>query len=476
MDFNDILQTLIHFDPVNDQRYRGGDIGFGRLFADVYKSIARYVPERKKWYVYDGSRWAADIGSLKAMELCKDLADSLMIYTLSLKDEAVRMNYLNESRKWQQRRFREIYLKEAQSVYPDSMEEFDADRYLFNCKNGTLDLRTMVFRAHDPKDKLTKMSPVEYDPSAACQRFEQFIDEIMSGDKENTRFLQKALGYAISGDTRFECMFILFGATTRNGKGTLMESVLRIMGDYGRAVRPESITQKQNVNSQNPSEDIARLAGIRFANISEPSRGLVLNAAQVKSMTGNDTQNARFLNENSFDFQPQFKLYVNANYLPVINDMTLFSSGRILIIPFDRHFEEWEQDKTLKEEFTQPKTQSAILNWLISGYAALCNEGLTPPSAVTDATKAYGHESDKMRLFSEENLESVNGSEVKTAEVYAAYRQWCYDNGCYPENNRNFNQALHTIGSIVRKRPRNGGDKTTVLIGYRLKEAKEFLA
>lgn len=185
-----------------------------------------------------------------------------------------------------------------------------------------------------------------------------------------------------------------------------MESVLRIMGDYGRAVRPESITQKQNVNSQNPSEDIARLAGIRFANISEPSRGLVLNAAQVKSMTGNDTQNARFLNENSFDFQPQFKLYVNANYLPVINDMTLFSSGRILIIPFDRHFEEWEQDKTLKEEFTQPKTQSAILNWLVSGYAALCNEGLTPPSAVTDATKAYGHESDKMRLFSEENLEA----------------------------------------------------------------------
>lgn len=156
MDFNDILQTLIHFDPVNDQRYRGGDIGFGRLFADVYKSIARYVPERKKWYVYDGSRWAADIGSLKAMELCKDLADSLMIYTLSLKDEAVRMNYLNESRKWQQRRFREIYLKEAQSVYPVSMEEFDADRYLFNCKNGTLDLRTDGFPCTRSKGQVDK--------------------------------------------------------------------------------------------------------------------------------------------------------------------------------------------------------------------------------------------------------------------------------------------------------------------------------
>ena len=105
---------------------------------------------------------------------------------------------------------------------------------------------------------------------------------------------------------------------------------------------------KSNANSQSPSEDIARLAGIRFANISEPSRGLLLNAAQVKNMTGNDTLNARFLYENSFDFKPQFKLYVNTNYLPVITDMTVFTSNRVLIIPFDRHFEEWEQDKTLR--------------------------------------------------------------------------------------------------------------------------------
>ena len=122
-----------------------------------------------------------------------------------------------------------------------------------------------------------------------------------------------------------------------------------------------------NTNSQAPSEDIARLAGIRFTNISEPSRGLLLNAAQVKSMTGNDTMNARFLNENSFDFKPQFKMYVNTNYLPVITDMTLFQSGRVVIIPFNRHFEEWEQDRTLKEEFSKPNTQSAILNWLVVG-------------------------------------------------------------------------------------------------------------
>jgi len=395
-EFNETTQALARLNPARNKRYRNGDIGFGRLFADVHKRVARYVPERKKWYIYDGSRWVPDIGGLMAMELCKELADGLLLYLLTFKDESVRIRNLEDYSKWQQRRLRDIYLKEAQSVYPVSMEEFDADRYLLNCENGTLDLRTMQFRDHDPEDRLTKMAHVSYDPAATCTRFERYIDEIMSGDAERALFLQKALGYAVSGDTRHECMFFLYGETTRNGKGTLMESILRVMGDYGRAVRPETIAQKQNVNSQNPSEDIARLAGIRFANISEPSRGLVLNAAQVKSMTGNDTFNARFLNENSFDFQPQFKLYVNTNYLPVISDMTLFSSGRILIIPFDRHFEEWEQDKTLKSAFAEPEAKSAILNWLLKGYELLRQEGFTVPKAVTEATMAYSHESNKI--------------------------------------------------------------------------------
>ena len=178
--------------------------------------------------------------------------------------------------------------------------------------------------------------------------------------KNGTRFVDGTIGdgYALSGDTRFECLFILFGATTRNGKGTLMESVLSVMGDYGSTVRPETISMKQNVSSQNPTEDIARLAGIRFANISEPSKGLLLNAAQVKSMTGNDTLNARFLHENSFDFRPQFKIFMNTNYLPVITDITLFSSGRIMIIPFERHFEENEQDKTLSRCSKNQRTRA----------------------------------------------------------------------------------------------------------------------
>lgn len=473
-DFNNISGQLQDFDLLNNPRYRFGDIGFGRLFADVYKDICRFVPERKKWYVFSGKCWQADVGSLKAMELCKSLADDLLQYALTINEEHLRTNFLKECGKWQQRRFRETYLKEAQSVYPLPLKTFDRDRYLLNCQNGTLDLRTMQFHEHKASDFLSKIAGASYLPEAHSERFEQYIDEIMSGDLDKAKFLQKSLGYAVTGDTRHECLFFLYGETSRNGKGTLMESVLKVLGDYGRAVRPETVAQKRSTNSQAPSEDIARLVGIRLANISEPGRGLLLNTAQVKTMTGNDTLNARFLHENSFDFEPQFKLYINTNYLPIVNDMTLFSSGRVIIIPFNRHFDETEQDRSLKERFAKPDVQSAILNWLIRGYQLLCEEGLKPPKAVQESTAEYARESNKVIQFIEESLIEDSASEIKTSLVYEAYRTWCVKNGHFPENNRNFNHELRKVADVARKRPKAGGNPTTLLLGYRLK-VEDFL-
>ena len=466
---NPEMPSLHALRPECNPRYPNTDIGNSRLFSDYYCRVARYVPERKLWYIFSGKRWEPDVGGLKAMELCKTLANELMVYALNIADEQMRKEYIDQCKKWQVRRNRETILKDAQGVYPIPMEAFDADPFLFNCQNGTMHLRDMVFLSHNPEEKLTKISGVMYDPAARCERFDAFVDEIMSGDEARARFLQRALGYALSGDSRFECLFILYGATTRNGKGTLMESVLKVMGDYGSTVRPETISMKQNVSSQNPTEDIARLTGIRFANISEPSRGLLLNAAQVKSMTGNDTLNARFLHENSFDFQPQFKIYMNTNYLPVVTDMTLFSSGRIMIIPFERHFEENQQDKTLKHLFFQPRNQSAILNWLLEGYRVLEAEGLTMPESVQFATERYRHESDKVGLFIEDEMEPIANAEERTSAVYDRYKKWCDANGCFPENTRNFKQILAMYGRVERKRPHSGGSETTMFLGFRLR-------
>ena len=474
-DFSTPAAFLSQVCPENNPRYPWMEIGYGRLFADCYRNIARFVPERKSWYCYRDGIWAADVGNLQTMELCKELADALMLYALTIQNERQRQDYLKNCPKWQARRTRDTILKDAQSIHPISIREFDSDPYVFNCHNGTLHLDTMEFTPHNPEDRLTKISPVDYDPNARCDRFLTFVNEITSGDTNKAQFLQKMLGYGMSGDTRYECLFILYGATTRNGKGTLCESVLKVMGTYGCTNRPETLSMKTNANSHNPSEDIARLAGVRFANISEPGKGMVLNAAQVKSMTGNDTLNARFLHENSFDFIPQFKLYINTNYLPVINDMTLFSSGRVITIPFERHFDESEQDKGLKAEFQKPENQSAILNWLVEGYRLLMNEGMKLPEAVTAATNAYREDSDKVWQFVQERLDEAPAMEVRTSEVYESYRGWCSENGCYPENSRNFNQALRGFATVVRRRPKRGGGATTLLLGYRVR-ASEFLS
>lgn len=211
-------------------------------------------------------------------------------------------------------------------------------------------------------------------------------------------------------------------------------------------------------------------SGIRYANISEPAKGLVLNSAQVKTMTGRDSMTARFLHENSFTFLPQFKLFINANHLPIITDRSVFDSERVKVIPFERHFKPEERDHTLKSEFKKKKVQSAILNWLLDGYKMLVDEGLTLPSSVSAATNDYSYDSDKVGRFVEEMLEKDDDAEVKTAVIYAAYQKWCRRNGVRVESSGNLNNSLRAYARIERRRPRDGGSQTTILYGYRLIE------
>ncbi len=461
-------RELIELGALDHSKYPWSDIGAGKIFADFYKDSLRFVPERKSWFYYKDGTWQADTGNLYAMKCCMELADLMYSIALELKDEDKRKRYIKYVTKWQSHSNRVNILKDAQVYYPISYGDFDSDIYIFNCKNGTLHLDTMEFSEHNPSDKLTKISEVVYNPDARCPRFADFVNEICQGDTEKAKFLQKAFGYSLSGDTKHECLFILYGATTRNGKGTLCESVLKVLGDYGCSSRAETIAMKVSSNSSAPSEDVARLSGVRFVNIPEPSKGMVLDAAKVKAMTGNDTINARFLHENSFDFKPQFKIYVNANFLPVINDMTLFSSDRIVIIPFERHFDESSRDTTLKTQFAKSEAQSAILNWLIEGYKLLKAEGLSAPDCVKQAVTKYQHDSDKTTQFVEECLIKDEFSEVLTSNVYTRYQHWCRENGYHPDGMRNFKQALLSFAEVKRKRPKAGGEKSTLLLGYRL--------
>lgn len=482
------VDALGAMEPFTAERYAGRDIGGGNLFADFYRETARFVRERKCWYVYDGRAWRADTGGLRAMEKCKQLARLLLALAQMTPDPAMRDMLEKRAHRWDARATRETILKDAAGVYPLSVDDFDRDPYTLNCTNGTLNLKTGAFREHRAEDLLTMVCGAAYDPAARCARWDSFVDEVMSAKldapeqtaldlsgggqakavcaaRQKKRYLQKALGYALTGDTRYECLFILYGATTRNGKGTAMETFLRLMGDYGKTANPDTIGVQQG-GSRGPSEDVARLAGARFVNISEPDKKLTLSAALVKQLTGNDTITARYLHENSFEYRPRFKMFINTNYLPQVTDQTLFASGRVKTIPFERHFGEDEQDRGLKALFAKPESLSGILNWCLSGLALLESEGFDEPQAVREATQAYAHESDKLALFLEECMERAPGVNTRTSEVYARYKRWCEENGYGAENVRNFRALLSQVARVERRRPSPGISNTTVLMDY----------
>ena len=468
-DLSHITLTIEEMRPHTKPRYQRDEIGIGYAFADYFKPIARFDRERGIWYVYDGKVWQPDENALAVAELAKILADRLYTFALQITDEDTRNRYIKRVQKLQMRKNRRTMIEDAKSVYPVSHTIFDRNTDLFNCQNGTLNLTTGEFRPHDPADFLTMMSGITYDPDATCPRWEQFISEVMCNDADLALYLQKALGYALTGDTSLECLFILYGATSRNGKGTTMETFLKIMGDYGKTSNPEMLSTKfGNTNASGPSEEIARLAGVRFVNISEPEKKITFNAALVKRMTGNDTLNARFLHENSFDFRPNFKIFINTNYKPSVSDMTLFYSCRLKLIPFKRHFEEHEQDKGLKGFFSLPESQSAIFNWCYEGYKLFRKQGLDDPAAVTEATKEYQDESDRIGQFVDAWLEEGEAFEERTSAVYRLYGQWCDKYGYRKENSTNFNNAIQRFFPIVRKRPNDGsGSQTTMLVGCR---------
>ena len=343
------------------------------------------------------------------------------------------MNRVPAASSW--RSGRSPALPYPQSVWPLRLSQLDTRHELFNCLNCTFDLEKMEPLPHDSAQMLSKISGADFVPGARCERWERFIDEIMMGDREVARYLQKLLGYCLMGDPVEEKFFILFGATTRNGKSSLLDTISAVMGDYARAMSPETLAELRTHDGSRATPDIARMAGVRLATVNELPKDMKPNNAMVKSITGRDTITARNLYQNNFEYKPQFVLILNTNYLPDITDMTLFTSGRIVVIPFKRHFSENEQQKNLKHELRSPKALSGVLNWLLEGLKLYREEGLEPSSTIKAEIAQYQRESDTIAKFIEECIKTAPGKEnyVFMSSVHEAYVLWCADNAYKPE-------------------------------------------
>jgi putative DNA primase/helicase len=447
--------------------YPLNDIGIAKLFCDLHAKEHCYVIESKAWYTFMGQLWVKDVSGLNVMERCKDFVQNLVKYADSIKGEINNGDdFVTFAKSFHVRRRRESLLHDARSVAPKRLTEFDRDTLLLNCANGTFNLKTMMLQPHNPADYITKTARVTYNEGVICERWEKFVGEVMRGDVDTAKFLQKSLGYSISGDTSLECFFILYGPSTRNGKSTMQESVAHILGDYARTAQPQTLSRRSG-NGAAPSPDIARLKGARLVTVPELEKDLELNSALVKQLTGGDTFTGRFLHENPIEYKPEFKIFINTNILPRITDSTIFASDRVKIIPFERHFTPEEQDSGLKKLFQKEDNKSGILNWLIEGYRLLKSEGLAPSKKVQRAINEYRNVDDSLGIFLVDALVPVEGNRLKTSILHQQYAAWSRANGFRSMNSQVFVSELRRRYDV-----RRDCVKGNVIVNYDLKNKR----
>ena len=461
---NEVLKKLNELNAV--ERFPMNDRGSADLFATVFMDVSRYNPTQKDWMYYDGTRWVADQEGMRAKRNAKTLADVLVRYsaTVFLPDDK-RQSYIKYAAGMMNYRSRNVMVTDAKDLNFFENMELDKDDFLLNCKNCVLDLSGDQPKAleHSADLLLSKLCNANYNPAATCTLWDKTVNEIMQGDTEKIKYLQKMSGRFLTGDTSEEEFYIFFGATTRNGKSTITELLLYLLGDYATTISPESLAIKANKDSRTASPDIAKLAGTRFVVASEPPRRMLFDSSLVKTLTGRDTVSARFLHENEFQFKPKFKLILNSNYLPVINDKTVFSSNRVKVIPFERHFAEKEQNKHLKEQLQQEI--DGILNWCIEGLYMYRKEGLEPPEAVRTATHEYSEDSDKTGKFISECLVRSEHN-LAAKDVYEKYSQWCNDCGLGIDGRTSFYEELKTKNLLSKTGTVAGKTVKNVIKGY----------
>lgn len=389
---------------------RGDDI----LFCHVWK----------KWLHWDGTRWVID-ESGEIVRLAKATVRSIYREAATIEDEGSRKATAKWAWESEKAPRIEAMIKLTQSEPDISVrpEQLDSDRWLMNCANGTIDLATGDLRPHRRDDLITKFAPVACDPLARCPRWKRFLQEVFEPHPDLIDFIQRAVGYSLTGDTREECLFLLWG-TGRNGKGTLIKTLASMLGDYAGTADFSAFVQRRN--NHGPRDDIAIMKGKRFISSQESREGAALAESLIKWVTGGDRVRARRLYENSYEWDPTHKIWLATNHKPVIRGADPAIWSRIKLIPFGISFE-GREDKTLKLALLDELP--GILAWAIEGCLEWQRQGLNFPPTIIEATGDYRHESDQIARFVEECCVVGEFAQVKARQLYKAYRDWAEEMG-----------------------------------------------
>lgn len=443
------------------KKYPFDDMGNADLFRDLYGRKLRYNFTEKLWYFWNKSKWSPDPGGL--IETCIDgVVNEIETATEQMRSDQPNggaAKHLSYSRSHKAKTALE---KEARHLMAINSSQLDPEPLQFNSPSGLIFTTGETIRENVPEDMCSKIGGTMLAPETKdCPVWKQFLSDIFAGDEELIRFVQRALGYSMTGDISEQCLFFLYGAG-RNGKSTFLNVVTDIFGDYALNIQPQTIMEQRFGSPSAPSPDVARLKGARFVTTVEPNEGERLNEGLIKQLTGGDTITARYLYGREFEFKAQFKLWIAANNKPVIRGSDIGIWRRIRLIPFGVTIPEDKVDKKLpnKLRYEYP----AILRWIWEGARMWKQNGLGSAKQVDESTREYRMEMDSVATFLEECTTERPDGRVKASELYAAYKRWCEACGRLAKSATKF-------GNEVTKRfPKERGRTFVQYVGIEMSE------
>ena len=387
-----------------------------------YQKWLKYNPINGQWYIFKDVVWKPDGMSAFFQHL---RANNMLLHSLAeeLEDKKLRdkiiawckssENYSNISS-----------TEKISQLLPGfkQVDKWDNKEYLFAVENGVIDLKTGELKSGKPEDLITLQSPIIYDKEAECPLWEKFMFEAFDEDLDVIHYIQKALGYSLTGSNKEQIIFIGYG-TGSNGKSTMLRILLKILGDYGHTAARQTF-QLNRFNDQ--TNDIAQLPGKRFVSWSETRMSSSLDEEKLKAMTGGENQRARFLNHEFFEFAPILKLWMFFNHKPTARDDSQGFWRRIRVIPFNHVFDGSDKDIDVKLSKELP----GILNWLIEGCLMWQQEGLEPlPEVIQEASATYQEESDPLSQWIFSCITIDDQKSERAADLYKSYYNWANGEG-----------------------------------------------
>jgi len=424
------------------------DVSNAKRLVSIFGKDIRYVPLWKSWMHWTGQYWekceAGRQGYPKQLIICAEKTAARLRQEAGENEDseysARLYKHASASESWTRIKSM-INLAEAEPGITMSPDGFDRNKFLFNVQNGTLDLLNRIFRDHMREDYITKISPIEYNESAKNPRWQAFLNRVMQGNPEMIAYLQNFAGQCLTGEVREKAMYVFWGSKGNNGKTTFIEQIQYILNQYAQSIPIDSLMKSENKRIPN---DIAGLQGARFVYASEPELGDVLSEGMIKKLTGMNTIKARFLNQEFFQFMPEFKLVIETNNQPHIKVVDGGTWNRVKCIPWVEEIPEAEQDKSLR--YKLQVEGSGVLNWMIEGCYAWLDGGMKIPEIVRQVTEDYKEDSDKFADFL--NYAFVKDSQGFMASdiLYILYKMWCSNNEQYPVASNTFSMMMKERG------------------------------